>query len=60
MCKEENNMTPIVNKSKLWDIARKQTTTNTQGKTVISKSDDSFNDDVWDKIYKDSIEETTR
>lgn len=51
--KEDNKMTPpLINKDKLWDIARSQTKTNSAGKTIISRSDDSFHDNVWDEIYK--------
>lgn len=37
---------------KIWEQARKNTKTNSDGKTVISRDDDDFDDDVWEGLYK--------
>lgn len=51
--KEEDGMTPpILNRNKLWEVARKNTKKNESGQTTISRNEDSFFDDIWDEIYQ--------
>lgn len=50
---EDNDMTPpILNRNKLWEVARKNTKKNESGQTTISRNEDSFFDDIWDEIYQ--------
>ncbi len=41
------------NKEKLYSLAKKNTSYNSNGDAVISRDDSWFDDDVWDKDYKE-------
>jgi hypothetical protein len=40
------------NKSKIYEMAHKNTTLNQDGKPTISKNDDWFNEDEWEQHFK--------
>lgn len=41
----------MIDRDKLWEIAKDQTITNEDGRTVICRDDVSFDDDMWDELY---------
>ena len=46
------------NKDKIYEIAKRNTKYNSEGKAVISTDDEWFNDDAWDELYKDITKNT--
>lgn len=41
----------------LYELAQKNTIKNKNGHTMITKDDDSYYDDIWDKAYEESLNE---
>ena len=48
------------NRNFFYKIAQKNTVKNKLGETTISRQDESFDDDIWEQAYKESLDERNK